>query len=133
MKIQNMELTENDIGRAVKYIPLHAHGDESHPDVEYGTITSFNKNYVFVRYKNRGIPQATSPDDLIWSFKEVLTAKKSAPELLEAAKSFMRLVYNEVGLTREQMIVLRKAGLAEAIAKAEGREADTSNISKGDK
>jgi len=68
MKIQNMELTEDDVGRAVKYVPLHAHGDENHKDVEYGIITSFNKVYVFIRYGDQVNSKATSADDLIWSF-----------------------------------------------------------------
>jgi DNA polymerase III psi subunit len=44
----------------------------------------------------------------------------AAPELLESAKAFMRLVYNDIGLTREQMKLLQTSGLHAAIAKAEG-------------
>ena len=56
--------TEKDIGRGVVY-------QASYPDAprEDGVITSFNKNYVFVRYRNQhpSAPgQATNRDDLDW-------------------------------------------------------------------
>lgn len=38
------------VGDRVAYIPLHAGGDLSHPDVEMGTITSIGQVYVFVRF-----------------------------------------------------------------------------------
>lgn len=44
------------IGDRVAYIPLHAGGDLSHPDVETGIITSIGLVYVFVRFD-------TQPDD----------------------------------------------------------------------
>ena len=38
------------VGDRVAYIPLHAGGDLSHPDVEMGYITSIGMFYVFVRF-----------------------------------------------------------------------------------
>lgn len=61
-----IEPEEKDIGRSVIYVPLHAKGDLSHPDCEYGTITSFNERVVFVRY-GVGITSAgTHREDLYW-------------------------------------------------------------------
>jgi hypothetical protein len=55
------------VGDGVRYIPLHAHGDLSHKDVEYGQVTSWNKRNIFVRYRKQhpSAPgQATNPNDL---------------------------------------------------------------------
>lgn len=64
------KLTEADKGKIVSYIPGHANGNRSHPDVEHGNISSWNDKVIFVRYVRRGIPQltaaATSPEDLVW-------------------------------------------------------------------
>jgi len=65
LKIEGKTLDDSDIGRRVRYVPLHANGDSGHPDVEDGVITSFNHMYVFVDYGYLSHP-ATSPDDLIW-------------------------------------------------------------------
>lgn len=51
-------------GDRVAYIPLHAHGDASHPDVERGIVTSTNPYFVFVRYGHETQAKATSPHDL---------------------------------------------------------------------
>ena len=37
-------------GVQVLYIPLHANGDETHPDVEEGFVTSIYKGAVFCRF-----------------------------------------------------------------------------------
>ena len=56
------DLTPKDIGRSVQYIPF-LNCDLESDDYEYGHITSFNDEYVFVDYgKNCGI--ATNPEDL---------------------------------------------------------------------
>jgi hypothetical protein len=40
-----------EIGDAVIYVPLHAHGDLTHPDVEHGVVTSTNSaGTIFVRF-----------------------------------------------------------------------------------
>lgn len=57
-----------DVGDRVIYIPTHAEGNINHPDCEYGTISSWNDTYIFVKYVKNGIPQmtaqATDPRDL---------------------------------------------------------------------
>lgn len=58
--------TEKDTGRAVIYIPGHAHGDKSHPDCEVGTITSYNDRAVFVRYGPGSTSAGTNREDLVW-------------------------------------------------------------------
>ena len=63
-----IEPSEDDIGRLVRYIPGHARGDASHPDCEDGVVTSFNSQYVFVRYVKDMTPRATLRRDLIWQF-----------------------------------------------------------------
>ena len=45
-----MDLENITPGMRVVYIPLHAHGDRSHEDCEYGTVSSKNQRYVFVRF-----------------------------------------------------------------------------------
>ena len=37
-------------GDRVKYIPNHANGDASHPDCQYGVVSSTNESFVFVKY-----------------------------------------------------------------------------------
>jgi len=37
-------------GQRVLYIPLHADGDEKHPHCEWGTVSSTNDKYVFVKF-----------------------------------------------------------------------------------
>lgn len=51
-------------GDRVAYVPGHANGDSSHPDVERGIVTSTNPYFVFVRYGRETQAQATSPHDL---------------------------------------------------------------------
>ena len=58
-----IEPNKNDIGKGVVYTPKN----------EQGAITSFNDNYVFVRYKSQfpGAPgQATRREDLEWEAGE---------------------------------------------------------------
>lgn len=65
MKIQGKTLDESDVGRNVRYVPTHAHGDLSHSDIEDGRITSWNEVNVFVDYGHGSHP-ATNPRDLVW-------------------------------------------------------------------
>ena len=37
-------------GDRVVYVPIHAHGDIGHKDVEHGTVSSINEKNVFVRF-----------------------------------------------------------------------------------
>lgn len=52
--------TASDVGRRVTYI-----GNHGGPP-EHGTISSFNENYVFVRYSSGSTGAATNREDLIW-------------------------------------------------------------------
>ena len=61
-----IEPTEDDIGRAVKYIPHHANGDKNHPDCETGFIKSITDSWVFVRYHDGDTAAATSRGQLIF-------------------------------------------------------------------
>lgn len=63
--IENREVTEDDIGSPVTYIPTHANGDASHKDVERGHISSFRDGHIWVRYK-AACGARTDPKDLRW-------------------------------------------------------------------
>lgn len=60
-------------GDRVAYIPGHAHGDITHPDVERGMVSSNNGINVFVRFDKQvsrlgwdgTTSQSCSPDDLV--------------------------------------------------------------------
>lgn len=65
MLIENKEVKNNDIGSPVTYIPDHANGNMSHPDCEKGIISSYNENYIFVRFRSPN-SQACRPENLIW-------------------------------------------------------------------
>ncbi len=68
MKIEDIELIPEHIGRAVLYVPQHANGDASHPDVEHGRIKRWDDgvNAVFCWYGIGDTAAATNPDDLRW-------------------------------------------------------------------
>lgn len=56
------------VGQRVKYIPLHAHGDATHPDCEIGEVTHINNAGVFVRFTEphvRHWPQCCDPSSLV--------------------------------------------------------------------
>lgn len=48
--IEGKELTSDDIGSKVTYIPPHANGNASHPDAEGGTIKRWTEHGVFVDF-----------------------------------------------------------------------------------
>lgn len=56
-----LEEARNHIGDSVIYTPFEG-CDAS--ELEFGTITSVNDSYVFVRYGNDTISKATRPSDL---------------------------------------------------------------------
>lgn len=62
-----MTLGELQAGMRVAYVPLHAHGDINHKDVECGTVTSVRKagNTVFVRFGNQHQAKGCYPEDLV--------------------------------------------------------------------
>ena len=43
-------MDEIERGTQILYIPTHANGDENHPDVEVGFVTSQRSDTVFCRY-----------------------------------------------------------------------------------
>ena len=55
-----IEPTKDDIGRKVFYSDFKG-------DLEHGVISSFNDDYIFVKYEGRYNTQATSREDLSWS------------------------------------------------------------------
>lgn len=60
-------------GQRVAYVPLHAHGDRNHPDVETGTVSSTNAKNAFVRFDRQvsklgwegATSQSCDPSDLV--------------------------------------------------------------------
>lgn len=68
-----MELSEAEPKMRVAYIPMHAHGDLKHPDVERGAVSSKNDRYIFVRFDaavarlgwDGATSQSCRPEDLI--------------------------------------------------------------------
>lgn len=65
MKIEGKEITLEDTGSKVTYIPNHAHDDVNHVDCLGGTIASWNNRFVFVNY-GTGTNQATDSTNLVW-------------------------------------------------------------------
>lgn len=63
--IGGKEVTDEDIGSPVTYIPRHAKGDVNHPDCERGHISSITEDHVLVRYK-AACGAATPTDLLVW-------------------------------------------------------------------
>lgn len=58
-----IEPTKADIGRAVIY---RAHGTSDPAFVEWGVITTFTKDFVFVRYGSDRHSKGTRREDLEW-------------------------------------------------------------------
>lgn len=61
-----LKLTDFKPGDRVRYVPYHAHNDQSHKDCEDGLVTSVNDHYVFVRFSlftEHGQP--CKPDQLV--------------------------------------------------------------------
>jgi hypothetical protein len=53
--------TEDDIGRAVRY-------RTGQGEAQYGFVTDFDADYVFVRYDRSNTPIATRRADLDWEW-----------------------------------------------------------------
>jgi hypothetical protein len=51
-------------GQEVKFVPHHAEGDSSHPDVTHGIVDSVSAFFVFVIFDGKRQPEACSPDQL---------------------------------------------------------------------
>ncbi len=59
------QLTSNDIGRAVRYIPIHASDDPTHADCEDGKLLSWNEHGAMIDYGRNQC--RTNFSDLIWN------------------------------------------------------------------
>lgn len=65
--VDGAELSMNDVGRMVAYLPAHVHGSMDHPDVELGYLVDWNEQFIFVRYNDSPTcAKATRPQDLRW-------------------------------------------------------------------
>lgn len=62
--IEGKELTYEDVGSKVTYIPPHANGNASHEDSEGGTIKRWTQHGVFVDF-TRNVCR-TKFADLVW-------------------------------------------------------------------
>jgi len=68
-----VNLSDIKPGMRVAYVPLHAHGNMEHPDVEHGTVSSCNSRYAFVRFDRQvgkfgcegTTSQSCKPEDLV--------------------------------------------------------------------
>ena len=59
MKIEDIELLPEHVGRAVRYVA-------SHGAVQHGRIKSWNEHFVFCWYGIGDTAAATDPKDLRW-------------------------------------------------------------------
>ena len=62
------ELRPGDVGRAIYYLPQHAHGDINHADKQWGNISSWNHKFVFVDFGKGDTHPACDPGDLYWVY-----------------------------------------------------------------
>ena len=53
-------------GGKVTYVPWHAKNDKTHKDCQDGVISSWNDDFVFVRYTTGDTAAATHRENLIW-------------------------------------------------------------------
>ena len=68
-----MNIEDIKPGMRVWYVPGHAHGDVTHPDVEHGTVSSTNHKNAFVRFDKQvarlgwdgTTSQSCDPSDLV--------------------------------------------------------------------
>lgn len=71
--MKRLTLEEIEPGLHVRYVPMHAHGKLSHPDVEDGIVSSKNERFAFVKFHRQvsklgwdgTTSQSCSPEDLI--------------------------------------------------------------------
>jgi hypothetical protein len=63
--IEGKEVTLEDIGSPVTYVPRHAKGDASHSDCERGHISSVRDNMIWVRF-HAATGANTPPELLVW-------------------------------------------------------------------
>ena len=66
VKIDGWVLQPENYLDPVTYVPAHANGDMSHPDVEQGVIISWSEKNVKVLFCKGRTVQSTNPADLRW-------------------------------------------------------------------
>jgi hypothetical protein len=77
-------------GTQILYMPMHVRGDEDHPDVEAGFVTSHTQpDVVFCRYWNKYYPnelrtKANSERTPLWCIKEKDTRPQAVVDALLA-------------------------------------------------
>jgi hypothetical protein len=85
--IEISKLTEKDKGREVVF--------DSGRKIEFGTISSWNERFVFVKYNGRQQSQATRPEDLRFSMEErnnqVALAKVGIAALVDEATGYQNV------------------------------------------
>jgi len=80
----------------IAYIPTHADGDINHPDVEFGFVTSTNKNAdaVFCRYWHKEIRLLGT---LRTTANSELTPAETLVHHVSIAQSIVDNLYDELG------------------------------------
>lgn len=84
-------------GMQVAYIPRHAFGKLTHPDVKYGFVTSMNDTVAFCRYWAK-VPPGTPPrlrttDNSEGTPYDLLVAYNSVPD--SDVQRELKKIYNE--------------------------------------
>ena|ERR1035437_4689748 len=63
--IEGRQVTHNDIGSIVLYLPNHTNGNILHKDCEKGIITSFSEQTLWVRFRSPN-GESCDPNNLKW-------------------------------------------------------------------
>lgn len=63
VKIENIEVVEQDIGRNITYVPNHAKDDPT--QWERGTLSSFNETGIWIKIKSPN-GEKCNPENLRW-------------------------------------------------------------------
>lgn len=61
-----LQARDFDPGRRVLYVPNHANGDITHPDVERGVVVRTNPETVFVQFDGDSHPKGCYPWNLVF-------------------------------------------------------------------
>ena len=68
-------------GTQIIYIPLHAKGDENHPDAQAGFVTSVRGNTVFCRYWSKKTGQLRTTANSEGCDRQFLIVKDTVPDM----------------------------------------------------
>lgn len=66
MKIEGIEVTDQNYLDPVTYVPSHANNNIHHPDVDRGVIISVKEGSIMVLYCKSRTVQSTLPENLVW-------------------------------------------------------------------